>query len=69
MMGTIEIEQTKSRETDMNRIRLNSAASRNASGVIRNAGYPIGSSAGSKYGMRTSSKDTLRRRLTRLAFE
>lgn len=46
MMGTIEIEQTKSRETDMNRIRLNSAASHNAAGVIRNAGHPIGSSAG-----------------------
>jgi hypothetical protein len=36
----------------MNRTRLDCAASRNASGVLGNASYPIGSSAGSKHGMR-----------------
>jgi hypothetical protein len=69
MMGTIEIEQTKIQETNMNRIRLNSTAYRNAAGVNRNAGCLIGSCAGSKHGTHTSSKDTLCRRLTRLAFE
>jgi hypothetical protein len=53
----------------MNRTKLTSAASRNASGVKRNRGYLIGASAGSKHGTHASSKNTLRRRVSRLAFE
>jgi hypothetical protein len=67
--GDIEIAQTKSWETHMNRTKMPSAASRNASGVNWNGGYLIGSCADWKHGTHASSKNTLRRQVSRLAFE